>query len=193
MYETKGELPIIAFESQEVLKEWLEHNHGDSAGLWLKLAKKGSGINSVNYLEAVESALCYGWIDSQKASFDEAFWLQRLTLRKPRSKWSESNRNRAMELIEQGKMRPAGLREVELAQQDGRWEAAYNPLSSAIVPDDLKKKLAENPGAEEFFSKLDSKNHYAILYRIQDTKRSETRARRIDKYVVMLNEGKKLY
>jgi len=192
-YETKGELPIIPFKSQADWEAWLEENHGQTAGLWLKLAKKGSSTASITYAEAVDSGLCYGWIDSQKASYDEQFWLQRFTPRRPRSKWSKTNRERATELIEQGKMKPAGQRAVELAQQDGRWEAAYSPQSTMTVPDDLKEKLAENPVAEAFFATLDSRNRYAILYQIQDAKRPETRARRIDKYVAMLDEHKTIY
>ncbi len=192
-YEIKAEMPVVLFKSQEDWAAWLEDNHEDAAGLWLKLAKKGSAINSVTYAEAVDSALCYGWIDSQKASYDEQYWLQRFTPRRARSKWSKRNRERATELIEQGKMKATGQREVERARQDGRWEAAYSPQSTAAVPDDLQKKLAENPTAEAFFAKLDSRNRYAILYRIQDAKRPETRARRIDKFVAMLNEQKKIY
>ena len=192
-FETKAELPVIPFKSQEDWEKWLEKNHEDAAGLWLKLAKKDSAINSVTYAEAVDGVLCYGWIDSQKASYDEQFWLQRFTPRRPRSKWSKTNRERATELIEQGKMKAAGQREVEQAQQDGRWEAAYSPQSTATVPDDFKQKLAENPTAEAFFAKLDSRNQYAILYRIQDAKRPETRARRIDKFVAMLDEQKTIY
>jgi uncharacterized protein YdeI (YjbR/CyaY-like superfamily) len=192
-FETKAELPVIPFKSQADWEAWLEENHEDAAGLWLKFAKKGSSTNSVTYAEAVDSALCYGWIDSQKASYNEQFWLQRFTPRRPRSKWSKTNREKASELIEQGKMKPAGQREVERAQGDGRWEAAYSSQSNTTMPDDLQKKLAENPRAEAFFATLDSRNRYAILYQIQDAKRSETRARRIDKYVAMLNEQKMIY
>jgi len=138
-------------------------------------------------------ALCYGWIDGQKGSFDDDWWLQRFTPRRSRSKWSKLNRASATELIERGEMRPAGLREVERAKQDGRWEAAYEAQSKATVPEDLRRELARNDDAREFFSRLDSGNRYAILHRIQDAKKPETRARRIAKYVAMLNEGKKIH
>ena len=161
--------------------------------MWLKIAKKGSGIETVSYAEALEAALCYGWIDGQKASFDENYWLQRFTPRKPKSKWSKVNRQKATELIERGEMKAAGLREVERAKVDGRWEAAYDAQSTATVPDDLRRELENNDKAREFFATLDSRNRYAILYQIQDAKRPETRARRIAKYVALLTEQKKLY
>jgi uncharacterized protein YdeI (YjbR/CyaY-like superfamily) len=164
-----------------------------SEGLWLKFAKKGSGIESVTYDQAVEVALCYGWIDGQVRKFDEDYWLQRFTPRRPRSKWSKVNRQKAMDLIKRGKMKTAGLREVERAKADGRWDAAYDSPSTATVPDDLRRKLENNEKAWEFFCELDGRNRYAILYQIQDAKRPETRARRIAKYVAMLAEQKKPY
>jgi uncharacterized protein YdeI (YjbR/CyaY-like superfamily) len=193
MTTKKPELPIIPITSREVWETWLEKQHTTSDGLWLKIAKKGSGIETISYVEALEVALCYGWIDGQKASFDEDYWLQKFTPRRPRSKWSKINRQKATELIERGKMKPAGLREVERARADGRWDAAYDAQSTATVPDDLRRELEKNHRAREFFSKLDSRNRYAILYQIQDAKRPETRARRIAKYVAMLTEQKKLY
>jgi uncharacterized protein YdeI (YjbR/CyaY-like superfamily) len=189
----KPELPIIPFASPKAWETWLEEQHTTSDGLWLKIAKKGSGIETVSYAEALEAALCYGWIDGQKASFDDRYWLQRFTPRKPRSKWSKINRQKATELIERGEMKPAGLREVERAKADGRWDAAYDAQSTATVPDDLRRELEKNEVARVFFSKLDSANRYAILYQIQDAKRPETRARRIAKYVAMLSEQKKIY
>lgn len=186
-------LPIIAFASQAEWEGWLEIEHENSPGLWLKLAKKDSGIASPTYAEALDVALCYGWIDGQKASFDESFWLQRFTSRRAKSKWSQRNCARAEELIELGLMQAAGLREIESAKQDGRWDAAYEPQSAAQVPDDLQSKLDENPQAQAFFDTLDSRNRYAILYRIQDAKRPETRARRIEQFVAMLSEGKAIY
>ena len=161
--------------------------------MWLKIAKKGSGIETVSYAEALEAALCYGWIDGQKASFDENYWLQRFTPRKPKSKWSKVNRQKATELIERGQMKAAGLREVERAKVDGRWEAAYDAQSTATVPDDLRRELENNDKAREFFATLDSRNRYAILYQIQDAKRPEPRAGRIAKYVALLTEQKNLY
>ena len=190
---TKPDLPVIPFSSQEAWEDWLEENHATSDGLWLKIAKKGAGLETVSYAEALEAALCYGWIDGQKASFDDRYWLQRFTPRRPRSKWSKVNRKKATELIEEGRMKPAGLREVERAKADGRWDAAYDAQSTATVPDDLLRELEKNDAAREFFATLDSRNRYAILYQIQDAKRPETRTRRIEKYVAMLTEQRKLY
>jgi uncharacterized protein YdeI (YjbR/CyaY-like superfamily) len=189
----KPELPIIPFASRDVWGAWLEENHATSDGLWLKFARKGSGIETVSFAEALDVALCYGWIDSQAGAFDERYWLQRFTPRRPRSKWSKRNRARATKLIEEGRMKPAGLREVERARADGRWEAAYDAQSTATVPEDFRRELEKNEEAREFFATLNSANRYAILHRIQDARRPETRARRIEKYVAMLRDQKKLY
>jgi uncharacterized protein YdeI (YjbR/CyaY-like superfamily) len=193
MTTRKPELPIIPFASAEAWGTWLEENHATSDGLWLKFARKGSGIESVSFAEALNVALCYGWIDSQANGFDDHYWLQRFTPRRPRSKWSKRNRNKAARLIAEGRMKPAGLREVERATADGRWDAAYDPQSTATVPEDLRRELEKDVEASEFFATLDSANRYAILHRIQDARRPETRARRIEKYVAMLHEGKKLH
>ena len=187
------DLPVIPFASRDKWGAWLARHHASSTGLWVKFAKKGSGIETVTYDQAVEIALCYGWIDGQVRRFDEDYYLQRFTPRRPRSKWSKINRQRATALIERGEMKPAGLREVERAKSDGRWDAAYDAPSTATVPDDLRRALEKNEAAREFFAALDSRNRYAILYQIQDAKRPETRARRIEKYVAMLSEHKKLY
>jgi uncharacterized protein YdeI (YjbR/CyaY-like superfamily) len=189
----KPELPIIPFASREAWEAWLEEEHAASEGLWLKIAKRGSGIETVTFVEALDVALCYGWIDSQRAGLDGRYFLQRFTSRKPRSKWSQVNREKVAKLIEAGRMKPAGLREVERAKADGRWDAAYEPQSTATVPDDLCAELEKNVVAREFFETLNSTNRYAILHRIQDARKPETRARRIAKYVAMLAEGKKLY
>jgi uncharacterized protein YdeI (YjbR/CyaY-like superfamily) len=191
--DTKQGLAIIGFPAQTEWLRWLEQHHEASAGLWLKFAKKDSGIDSVTYVEAVEGALCYGWIDGQAASFDEQHWLQKFTPRRQRSRWSRINRDRAMVLIEQGCMQPAGLVQIELAQADGRWDAAYESPKTATVPDDLAAALASNPAAEAAFAQLNSTNRYAILYRVQDAKKPETRTRRIAQFVAMLAEGKKLH
>ena len=190
---TKPELPIIPFPSRDAWAAWLDEHHATSDGVWLKIAKKGSGIETVSYAEALDAALCYDWIDGQKDRLDQRHWLQRFTPRRPRSKWSKVTRQKATELVEKGEMMPSGLREVERAKADGRWEAAYDAQSTATVPDDVRRELEINRKALEFFSKLDSRNRYAILYQIQDAKKPETRARRIEKYVVMLAEQKKLY
>ncbi len=190
---TKQDLPIIPFASRNAWEAWLEKHHATSDGLWLKIAKKGSGIETVSYAEALEAALCYGWIDGQKASFDDHYWLQRFTPRRARSKWSKVNREKVTKLIESGRMKPAGLREVERAKADGRWEAAYDAQSTATVPEDLQRALEGNEKAREFFAALNKTNRYAILYRIQDAKKPETRARRIAQFVAMLNRHEKLY
>jgi uncharacterized protein YdeI (YjbR/CyaY-like superfamily) len=169
---SKGpDLPISPFASREAWEAWLEEHHATSDELWLKISKKGSGIRSVSYPEALEVALCYGWIDGQKAGFDDVFWLQRFTPRRARSRWSKVNRQKAAKLIEEGRMKPAGLREVERARADGRWEAAYDAQSTATVPEDLRWELEKNEVAREFFATLDSRNRYAILYQVQDAKR----------------------
>ena len=162
----KPDLPIIAFASSNAWETWLEKHHATANGLWLKIAKKGSGIDTVSYAEALDVALCYGWIDGQKASFDDHHWLQRFTPRRPRSKWSKVNREKATELIKRGEMKPAGLREVERATQDGRWDAAYDAQRTATVPEALRRELEKDDIARDFFAALDSRNRYAILYQI---------------------------
>jgi uncharacterized protein YdeI (YjbR/CyaY-like superfamily) len=191
--EEKQGLPIVQLASPREWEAWLEEQHETARGLWLKIAKKGSGVETVTYPEALEVALCFGWIDGQKGAYDDRFWLQRFTPRGPRSKWSQINRDKVEELIAEGRMRPAGLATVEAAQADGRWEAAYEPQSRATVPDDLRRALDENPNAKDFFEALNRINRYAILYRIRDAKRPETRARNIEKFVAMLARGEKLY
>jgi len=193
MTTKRPELPMIPFASSEAWEAWLEENHATSNGLRIMLAKKGSGLETVSVAEAIEVALCYGWIDSQAEGFDERYWLLRFTPRRPRSKWSKRNRDKATRLIQEGRMKPAGLREVERAMSDGRWDAAYDSPSTATVPEDLQRELDRNEEAKNFFATLDSQNRYAILYRIQDAKKPETRARRIEKYITMLREGRKLH
>lgn len=188
-----GDLPIMAFRSRGAWAEWLEQSHETSAGVWIKFAKKGTGHESVSYAEAVTVALAHGWIDGQANRLDDEFWLQRFTPRRARSRWSKINRDRATELIERGEMRPAGMREVERAMADGRWDAAYAGPRAATVPEDLKQALDANPAAAEFFATLNGTNRYAILYRIDEAKRPETRARRIAKYVAMLAERRTLH
>jgi uncharacterized protein YdeI (YjbR/CyaY-like superfamily) len=188
-----AELDIMLFESMPEWERWLEANHGTSPGVRLQIAKKASGKDSVSYAEALEVALCFGWIDSQKGTLDDDYFLQRFTPRRKRSKWSVINREAAESLIEQGKMRGAGLREVERAREDGRWEAAYQSQSKATVPDDLQQALDANEAARAFFETLDGTNRYAILYRVGDAKKAGTRQRRIEKFVKMLAEHKKIY
>jgi uncharacterized protein YdeI (YjbR/CyaY-like superfamily) len=187
------DLEISSFASAEAFDAWLDRHHDSSPGIWLKLRKKSPGVVALDYAQALDVALCFGWIDGQKAKFDDEFWLQRFTPRKAKSKWSKINRDKVMALVERGRMRTSGLAEVERAKADGRWEAAYDGAKSAGVPDDLAEALAANSAAAEFFEALDGQNRYAILYRIQDAKKAETRVRRIEKFVTMLAEKKKLY
>ena len=187
----KPDLPILPFASRGAWEVFLEEQHAPSDGLWLKIAKKGSGIESVTYGQAVEVALCYGWIDGQARRFDEYYYLQRFTPRRPGSKWSKVNREKVTALMERGEIKAAGLREVERARADGRWDAAYDSPSTATVPGDLQRELDRSPRAAEAFAGLNSSNRYAILYGIQDAKKPETRARRIAKFVAMLEAGEK--
>ncbi len=187
------DLPITPFSSAEEMEEWLESNHADSEGIWLKIAKKGSGIASVNYAEALELALCFGWIDSQKRGLDEQYFLQRFTPRRPGGKWSQINREKAEALISAGTMRPTGRAEVEAAKADGRWDAAYAGQRTAKVPDDLQRELDRSKAAADFFAELDSANRYAILYRLDEAKKPETRERRLLKFVAMLKRGEKIH
>lgn len=186
-------LPVLGPGSSAEWDAWLSEHHADSPGLWLKIPKKGSGAPGVTYPDALSLALCHGWIDGQKSRLDGDYWLQRFTPRRAGSKWSRINRDQAAALIESGQMRPAGLREVELARADGRWTAAYESQSTAAVPEDLARALAGNGAAAAFFERLDRGNRYAILYRIADAKRPDTRARRIATFVAMLSEGKKIH
>jgi uncharacterized protein YdeI (YjbR/CyaY-like superfamily) len=185
--------PIVSFASALAWEQWLEEHHLTVAAVWLKLPKKGSPTPGPSYAEALEVAICFGWIDGQKASHDSEAWLQRFTPRGPRSKWSQINREKATGLIAEGKMRPAGRDQVELAKSDGRWEAAYEPQSTAKIPEDLKAELERSPQAAAFFATLNRVNRYAILYRIHDAKRPETRAKRIRTFVEMLERGEKIH
>ena len=190
---TPNTLPTLAFENQQSWEAWLQEYHTASKGIWLKIAKKETGIPSVHYAEALDAALCYGWIDGQKAAFDEQHWLQKFTPRGPKSGWSKINCDKADALIAGGRMQPAGLRQIELAKADGRWEAAYESQRSSSVPDDLQRELDNHPQAKAFFSTLNSANRYAILYRIQTAKKPETRAARISTLIDMLARGEKIH
>jgi uncharacterized protein YdeI (YjbR/CyaY-like superfamily) len=180
---------IHAFASQSAWEKWLDENHRTSDGIWMQLAKKASGIPSVTYAEAVESALCYGWIDGQKRPHSETAWLQRFTPRRPKSMWSQINREKALALIEAKRMKAAGVEQVERARQDGRWEAAYGSPSALTTDTDFEKALNKNPRAKKFFKTISAANRYAILWRIQTAKRAETRESRIRQYVEMLEKG----
>jgi uncharacterized protein YdeI (YjbR/CyaY-like superfamily) len=191
MPAARRELPVLAFPTSQAWEQWLTAEHASSPGIWLKFAKKASGVASVTHDEALDVAICFGWIDGQTARFDERYFLQHFTPRRKRSKWSQVNRDKALRLIGGGRMAPAGLDEVQRAQADGRWDAAYAPPSQITVPDDLQQALDRDAAARRFFGQLDSQNRYAILYRVHDAKRPETRARRIEKFVAMLAAGEK--
>lgn len=184
----RPELLLIELADREAWRAWLHEHHGDAPGVRLKLAKKGAPRATVSQAEAIETALCFGWIDGQVKRLDEHFFSQRFTPRGPRSRWSQLNREKALRLIESGLMQPAGLAEVRRAQADGRWDAAYEPPSRATVPPDFAEALSANPEAAAFFETLSSANRYALLFRIADAKRPETRAKRIAAFVEMLAE-----
>ena len=188
----KAQQPVLFFDTPAKLETWIDEHGEDSDGIWLKFAKKDSGIESVVYAEAVEIALSYGWIDGQAKRLDDHHYLQRFTPRRPRSKWSRINREKAERLIAESRMRPAGLREVERAKEDGRWDEAYDSPSTATVPDDFRAALDAEPAAAEFFASLGSTRRYSFLYRITDAKRPETRAKRIAEYVELLARGETL-
>jgi uncharacterized protein YdeI (YjbR/CyaY-like superfamily) len=182
----RPELPILAFAYQDAWERWLDTQHASSFGLWLQIAKSGSGIPSVSYPEALEIALCYGWIDGQKKSLDETSWLQKFTPRGAKSIWSKVNCEKAEALGAAGKMRPAGQTAIDLAKADGRWQAAYSSPSRATVPADLQAMLDAHPEAAAFFASLNSGNRYAILWRLETAKRPETRQKRLEQFVQML-------
>ncbi len=193
MSETHKGLPVLPFASQAAFEAWLAEQPRDHPGVWIKLAKKGSGVDSIGHSEMVDSCLAYGWIDGLLNRWDERFYLLRLTPRKTRSKWSLVNVERAEALIASGRMTPAGKAEVDRAKADGRWDAAYPPASRMPVPPDLQAALAENPEAAAAFAALDGGNRYAILYRLHDTTKPEARARKIADFVAMLSEGRKIH
>jgi uncharacterized protein YdeI (YjbR/CyaY-like superfamily) len=184
---------VRAFESADAFEAWLRDAHETEPGVWVKLAKKGSGIPSVTYAEALDVALCHGWIDGQSRSIDDVWYVQKFTPRRARSMWSKRNREKVAALIESGRMHTAGLREIERAKADGRWEAAYDGPAAAVVPDDLQAALDANAAAAELFAGLSAQNRYAILHRIQTARKPETRARRIAQFVEMLARGETLY
>ncbi len=186
------ELPIHEAATVGDWERWLEEQHAASPGVWLMIAKRGSDATSVSYPEALETAICFGWIDGQKRGRDERHWLQRFTPRGPRSRWSQINREAAEQLIAAGRMQPAGLRQVEAARSDGRWAAAYPPQSSATVPDDFQSALDENPAARAFFMTLTGSPRYAFLYRLHSVRSPVGRRERISGYIKRLNQGRTL-
>jgi uncharacterized protein YdeI (YjbR/CyaY-like superfamily) len=190
---TAPALPILAFATQAAFDTWLKKEGARSSGIWLKLARKASGIASISQQEAIETALCHGWIDGQLDKCDDQYWLVRFTPRQAKSKWSQKNRSKAEALIAAGRMQPAGLQQVNLAKADGRWDAAYAPQSSSEVPADLIAALSRNKKAKAFFATLNRSNLYAILYRLHEAKKPETRARRLATFIGMLERGETLH
>ncbi|HXT02652.1 MAG TPA: YdeI/OmpD-associated family protein [Casimicrobiaceae bacterium] len=180
------------FKTPAAWEKWLEANHAKSPGVWMQIAKKDSGLSSANYQEALDVALCFGWIDGQKRPFDDRTWLQRFTPRGPRSVWSKINTEKAAVLIKSGRMRPRGLAAIEAAKASGRWESAYQPWGNADAPPELQAALDRSPRAKAFFETLRGRNRYAIIYRVQTAKKPETRAKRIADFIAMLEKGQTL-
>ena len=191
--EHRGGFPVLTFRDGESFEAWLEQQPAEAAGVWLKLPKKSASLQGPTKAEAIDAALCHGWIDGQLDKYDESYWLVRFTPRKARSKWSEVNKRRATALIAEGRMRESGTAQIEAAKADGRWAAAYAPASSAKVPADLQDALKANPRAARFFATLKGASRYAILYRIGSVKRPETRARKIAEFVAMLERGETIH
>ena len=188
-----GREQIKTFRTAGQFAAWLQKNHGKSSGVWARIAKKGSKLKSMTYAEALDTALCYGWIDALKRAEGESAWLQRFVPRRPKSLWSKINRGRALALIDRGEMKDPGLAEVERAKQDGRWDAAYDSPAAAGVPPELEAALNRNTRARKFFDKLDRINRYAVIWRVQTATAGETRARRVATLVAMLEKGEKLH
>lgn len=191
--ETLKDLPILSFESREAWRSWLAAQHTQAPGLWIRLYKKGSDLPSITYAEALDEALCYGWIDSTKNKYDADSFLQRFSPRKARSLWSKVNREHVARLIEAGKMQPAGMEAIAEAKRNGQWEAAYDSPSQSGVPGDFQAVLDQHPEARTFFEGLNKTNRYAFCFRIQTAKKPETRARRIEWALEMLLRQEKLH
>ncbi len=191
----KKEVPITVktFKTLQKWREWLEKNYEKQEGIWIRIAKKGSGIPSVSYADALETALCFGWIDGQKKPLDGDYWLQRFTPRRKNSIWSKINCEKVEQLTRDGKMHAAGLKQADLARQDGRWGRSYESQSKATPPEDLLQALEKNPAAKKFFASLDRINRYAILFRIQNTKGADRRAAKLAQMVEMLANKKKIH
>lgn len=189
----RGPRDVLRLATQADFEAWLEDHHAQSPGVWLQIAKKNAKRPTVTYADAIQAALSFGWIDGQKRRGDDEHWLQRFTPRSARSRWSQINRDKAEQLIAAGRMRPSGLREVDRARADGRWDAAYAGQGTATAPDDLQQALDADPRLAGAFSDLDARNRYAIIWRLNDAKRPETRARRLAQYLDMLRRGDRLH
>jgi uncharacterized protein YdeI (YjbR/CyaY-like superfamily) len=188
----KDDLPVILFETEQNWIDWLEKNESEP-GVWVRIAKKNSGVASITYEQAVEVALCFGWIDGLKKKFDEKTWIQRFSPRKPASQWSKINREKALGLIVDGKMRPSGMAIIEVAKTRGTWDNAYDSQKTIEIPADLQAELDKNPQAAEFFKSLESVNRYAILYRLQTSRTNELRSRKLNQFMEMLLRKEKIY
>jgi uncharacterized protein YdeI (YjbR/CyaY-like superfamily) len=188
-----GPEPVLAFATAKAWEAWLAKHHASATGLWLRLYKKASGHPTVTYAEALDGALCYGWIDAQLKPLDAESWLRRFTPRRTQSAWSKINCRHAERLIQAQRMRPAGLARIQEAQADGRWQRAYDPPKAMAIPDDFLKALKKDPAAQAFFESLNRANHYAITYRLQTAKKPETRLRRMESILAMLAAGKKFH
>lgn len=191
--KTSGEPTIASFATPEDWSAWLAEHHAEPEGVWMRISKKGASILTINYQQALDEALAWGWIDGLKRPIDAEFWMQRFTPRRPKSIWSVVNRDKALALISSGRMTPAGLREIERAKADGRWDRAYESQSTAAEPADLLAALAQNPKAAVFYRTLNRVNRYAILFRLQNVKKAETRARKLSQFVEMLAREEKIY
>ncbi|QHT59741.1 bacteriocin-protection protein [Paenibacillus lycopersici] len=193
MNDKSNELPLMLFAERQVFENWLEQHHDTSPGIRLHIAKKNTGVVSVSYDEALEVALCYGWVDSQKEKFDDKTWVQRFTPRRARSIWSKVNKDKAELLISNGRMKPSGFAAIEAAKSNGQWDKAYESQSNASMPEDFALELERNVKAKAFYETMDRQNKYAMLFRIHNAKRQETRAKRIQQFVDMLEKGEKIY
>ena len=187
------DLPVKLFKTPDAWSKWLDANHAKSPGIWMRIAKKDADITSINYAEALDVALCYGWIDGQKRPLDASSWLQRFTPRGPRSLWSKVNTGKAQVLIDSGRMRPPGLAAIASAKASGRWESAYQPSSTATVPPELQAALDRNPKAKAFFETLRGANRYALIFRVSSAKKPETKAKRVADFVARLERGETLW
>ena len=191
--EMYKDLPVIEFANQEEWRKWLHAHHTQPAGIWIKFAKKGTGVTTASYDEALDAALCYGWIDGQTQRFDATYYLQKFTPRRAKSIWSKRNVTKVAKLAAAGKIQPAGQAAIDAAKADGRWEQAYDSFSNSVIPDDFQAALVANPKAKAFYATLNKTNTYAILWRIQTAKKPETRARRIETLIAMLNSEEKIH
>lgn len=188
----KDDLPIILFETEQEWTDWLEANLNEP-GVWMRIAKKNSGLISISYQQALDIALCYGWIDGLKKKFDEKTYIQRFTARKPNSKWSKINKDKAERFITEGKMKPSGLAAIEAAKQKRTWQTAYDSQKNIKVPEDFQAELDKNPQAAEFFKSLDGINRYAILFRLQTARTPELRAKKLNQFIEMLLRNEKFH